>query len=123
MPLERLQKIIAAAGIASRRKAEELISQGRVTVNGQIISELGSKADLQRDHIKVDGKLLHGAERHTYLLLNKPRGYVTTVSDPEGRPTVMSLAEKIGERVYPVGRLDYSSEGLLLLTNDGELAN
>ena len=123
MPLERLQKIIAAAGIASRRKAEELISQGRVTVNGQIISELGSKADPQRDHIKVDGKLLHGAERHIYLLLNKPRGYVTTVSDPEGRPTVMSLVEKVGERVYPVGRLDYASEGLLLLTNDGELAN
>src|SRR5215813_6098904 len=121
--MDRLQKIIAAAGIASRRKAEELISQGRVTVNGQIVSELGSKADPERDHIKVDGKLLRGPERHVYLLLNKPRGYVTTVSDPEGRPTVMSLLRSVGERIYPVGRLDYSSEGLLLLTNDGELAN
>src|SRR5215467_5358541 len=121
--MERLQKIIAAAGIASRRKAEELISQGRVTVNGQIVSELGSKADPQRDYIKVDGKLLGGPERHIYLLLNKPKGYVTTVSDPEGRPTVMALLRNIGERIYPVGRLDYSSEGLLLLTNDGELAN
>jgi 23S rRNA pseudouridine2605 synthase len=120
---ERLQKIIAAAGIASRRKAEELIAQGRVTVNGQVISELGSKADSDRDHIKVDGKLLRGPERNVYLLLNKPRGYVTTVSDPEGRPTVMDLVKHVGERIYPVGRLDYSSEGLLLLTNDGELAN
>ncbi|HEY6970522.1 MAG TPA: pseudouridine synthase [Candidatus Angelobacter sp.] len=121
--MQRLQKIIAAAGIASRRKAEELISQGRVTVNGQIVSELGSKADPERDYIKVDGKLLRGPERHIYLLLNKPKGYVTTVSDPEGRPTVMSLVRNVGERIYPVGRLDYSSEGLLLLTNDGELAN
>jgi 23S rRNA pseudouridine2605 synthase len=119
----RLQKIIAAAGIASRRKAEELIAQGRVTVNGQIVSEPGSKADPERDSIKVDGKLLRGAQRHTYILLNKPKGYVTTVSDPEGRPTVMSLLHGVGERIYPVGRLDYASEGLLLLTNDGELAN
>src|SRR5215470_19676989 len=116
--MERLQKIIAAAGIASRRKAEELISQGRVTVNGQVVSELGSKADPERDHIKVDGKLLRGPERHVYLLLNKPKGYVTTVSDPEGRPTVMSLLGGIKSRVYPVGRLDYASEGLLLLTNE-----
>ncbi len=123
MPLERLQKIIAAAGIASRRKAEELITQGRVSVNGQTVSELGSKADLEQDHIKVDGKLLRGAERHVYLLLNKPKGYVTTVSDPEGRPTVMDLVKNVGARIYPVGRLDYSSEGLLLLTNDGELAS
>ncbi|HEY6252586.1 MAG TPA: pseudouridine synthase [Candidatus Angelobacter sp.] len=121
--MERLQKIIAAAGIASRRKAEQLISQGRVTVNGQVISELGSKADPNSDYIKVDGKLLRGVKRHTYLLLNKPRGYVTTVSDPEGRPTVMSLLHHVSERVYPVGRLDYASEGLLLLTNDGDLAN
>jgi 23S rRNA pseudouridine2605 synthase len=120
---ERLQKIIAAAGIASRRKAEELIAQGRVTVNGQVISELGSKANPERDHIKVDGKLLRGAERHVYLLLNKPKGYVTTVSDPQGRPTVIDLVQHVGERIYPVGRLDYSSEGLLLLTNDGDLAN
>lgn len=119
----RLQKLIASAGIASRRKAEELIAQGRVTVNGQIVTELGSKADPERDSIKVNGKLLRGPERPIYLLLNKPKGYVTTVSDPEGRPTVMSLLRGVGERIYPVGRLDYSSEGLLLLTNDGELAN
>jgi 23S rRNA pseudouridine2605 synthase len=123
MSLERLQKIIATAGITSRRKAEELITQGRVTVNGQIVSELGSKADLAHDHIKVDGKLLRGPERNIYLLLNKPRGYITTVTDPERRPTVLDLVKNVGARIYPVGRLDYTSEGLLLLTNDGELAN
>jgi len=123
MPAERLQKIIAAAGIASRRKAEELITGGLVSVNGQIVTELGTKADRERDHIRVNGKLLHGAERHVYLLMNKPKGYVTTLRDPEGRPTVMDLLRGAGARVYPVGRLDYSSEGLLLLTNDGELAN
>lgn len=123
MAAERLQKIIAASGVTSRRKAEELIAQGRVTVNGQVITELGSKADPAHDHIKVDGKLLRGPERHIYLLLNKPKGYVTTVSDPEGRPTVMELVKHVGERIYPVGRLDYGSEGLLLMTNDGELAN
>lgn len=122
MPPQRLQKIIAAAGIASRRKAEELITQGRVSVNGQTVTELGSKADLDKDHIKVDGKMLQGAERHLYLLLNKPKGYVTTVSDPEGRPTVMDLVKHARARIYPVGRLDWASEGLLLLTNDGELA-
>ena len=121
--MERLQKIIAAAGITSRRKAEELITQGRVTVNGHVVSELGSKADPEHDHIKLDGKLLRRPERHKYLVLNKPKGFVTSVSDPEGRPTVMSLLRNVGERVYPVGRLDYSSEGLLLLTNDGDLAN
>ena len=120
---ERLQKIIAAAGIASRRKAEELITQGRVAVNGTIVSELGAKADIERDHIRVDGKLLHGAEQKVYLMLNKPKGYVTTVSDPEGRQTVMELVKGHRERLYPVGRLDYGSEGLLLMTNDGELAN
>lgn len=123
MPQKRLQKIIAAAGIASRRKAEELITQGRVTVNGKVVTELGTKADAERDHIKVDGKLLQGAQRHIYFAMNKPRGYVTTVSDPEGRPTVMSLLPRVGQRIYPVGRLDYASEGLLLLTNDGDLAN
>src|SRR6266576_5864282 len=123
MPAERLQKIIAAAGIASRRAAEKLIASGAVSVNGQIVTELGSKADLERDHIRVNGKLLHGAERHIYLLMNKPKGYVTTVHDPEGRPTVMDLLRGIRTRVYPVGRLDYASEGLLLLTNDGELSN
>lgn len=123
MAAERLQKIIAAAGIASRRKAEELITHGRVAVNGQVVNELGSKADPEHDHIKVDGKPLRLPERHIYLLLNKPKGYVTTVSDPEGRPTVMDLVKGVGARIYPVGRLDYSSEGLLLMTNDGELAN
>jgi len=120
---ERLQKIIAAAGLTSRRKAEELILQGRVTVNGVVVAELGSKADPGRDHIKVDGKLLPRATQHVYLLLNKPPGYVSTVSDPEHRPTVVSLVRGIKERVYPVGRLDYHSSGLILLTNDGELAN
>ena len=123
MASERLQKIIAAAGIASRRKAEEMIASGLVSVNGKIVTELGSKADRERDHIRVNGKLLHGAERHVYVLLNKPRGYVTTVHDPEGRPTVMDLLRGVRARVYPVGRLDYASEGLLLLTNDGELAH
>jgi len=123
MALERLQKIIAAAGVASRRKAEELITSGRVQVNGTVVTELGTKADPDSDHIRVNGKLLGGAPRHIYLLLNKPKGYVTTVSDPEKRPTVMELIRGVKGRVYPVGRLDYASEGLLLLTNDGALAN
>jgi len=123
MPAERLQKIIAAAGIASRRKAEELIRGGLVSVNGQVVTELGTKADPDHDHIRVNGKLLHGPERHVYLLMNKPKGYVTTLRDPEHRPTVMDLLRGVGARVYPVGRLDYASEGLLLLTNDGEFAN
>src|SRR5208283_5782453 len=122
MPAERLQKIIAAAGIASRRKAEELITSGLVSVNGQTVTTLGSKADPEIDYIKVNGKLLRGPERHVYLLLHKPKGYVTTVTDPEGRPTVLDLVRGVGSRIYPVGRLDYLSEGLLLLTNDGELA-
>jgi 23S rRNA pseudouridine2605 synthase len=121
--LERLQKILSQAGIASRRKAEQMIEEGRVQVNGTTITELGTKADAGRDHIRVDGKLLHGAERHRYFVLNKPRGFVTTVKDPEGRPTVMTFFEKMRERLYPVGRLDYMSEGLLLVTNDGDLAN
>src|SRR5579864_8539060 len=123
MPLERLQKIIATAGVASRRKAEELITSGHVQVNGATITELGSKADPEVDHIRVNGKLLQGEQRHVYLLLNKPKGYVTTVNDPEDRPTVMDLVRGVRGRVYPVGRLDYASEGLLLLTNDGDLAN
>ena len=122
MPAERLQKIIALAGVASRRKAEELITSGRVAVNGQTVTALGSKADPERDHIRVDGKLLHGQQRPTYLVLNKPKGFVTTNKDPEGRPTVMNLLAGVKSRVYPVGRLDYASEGLLLLTNDGDLA-
>ncbi|MBI1791430.1 MAG: rRNA pseudouridine synthase [Acidobacteria bacterium] len=123
MPEERLQKILSHAGIASRRKAETLIVEGRVTVNGKVVAELGSKADLERDHIKVDGKLIHAPKRLLYLALHKPDNCVTTVSDPQGRNTVMDLIHGVKERVYPVGRLDYHSEGLLLLTNDGELAN
>ena len=123
MAEERLQKILSRAGVASRRKAEQLMSEGRVTVNGEIVTELGSKADLERDHIKVDGKLLYPPKQFVYLAMNKPRGVVTTVSDPEGRQTVMDLVRGVKARVYPVGRLDYASEGLLLLTNDGELAN
>jgi 23S rRNA pseudouridine2605 synthase len=123
MPAERLQKVIAAAGIASRRKAEQIISSGLVSVNGLVVTELGSKADPAVDHIRVNGKLLQGPERHIYLLMNKPKGYVTTLHDPEHRPTVMDLLHGVGARVYPVGRLDYASEGLLLLTNDGEFAN
>jgi 23S rRNA pseudouridine2605 synthase len=128
MPAERLQKIIAAAGVASRRKAEELIVAGSVQVNGQTVTELGTKADPEADHIRVNGKLLHGPERYTYVVLNKPKGYVTTVSDEKKRPTVMDLIHKahgqaVKGRVYPVGRLDWASEGLLLMTNDGALAN
>jgi 23S rRNA pseudouridine2605 synthase len=123
MPAERLQKIIAAAGVASRRKAEDLIVSGRVVVNGQVVTELGTKADPEQDHIRVDGKLLQGPERYTYVALNKPKGYVTTVSDEKKRPTVMDLVKKVKGRVYPVGRLDWASEGLLLMTNDGALAN
>jgi 23S rRNA pseudouridine2605 synthase len=118
----RLQKILAAAGVASRRKAEQLILAGRVSINGKIVTELGTKADPAADTIAVDGKPLQPAERFVYFLLNKPKGYVTTVQDPEGRPTVMQLLGNLRERVYPVGRLDYASEGLLLLTNDGGLA-
>ncbi len=121
--LERLQKILAKAGISSRRKAEELILGGRVQINGKVVSELGTKADIARDHVRVDGKLLQGAERIRYFVLNKPKGFVTTVSDPEGRPTVMQFFAGERERLYPVGRLDYLSEGLLLVTNDGDLAN
>jgi 23S rRNA pseudouridine2605 synthase len=122
MPAERLQKIMAAAGIASRRKAEELIISGLVSVNGKTVTELGTKADPEIDSIKINGQPLARAECHVYLLLNKPKGHVTTVTDPEGRPTVMDLVRGIGARIYPVGRLDYLSEGLLLLTNDGALA-
>jgi len=123
MPLERLQKILSRAGIASRRKAEQMIAAGRVTVNGAVITELGSKADLETDHIKVDGKLLHRPRHMVYAALHKPPAYITSVTDPQGRPTVMDLLHRVKERVYPVGRLDYHSEGLLLMTNDGELAN
>ncbi len=120
---ERLQKIIAAAGIASRRKAEEMIEHGRVRVNGELIRELGTKADSDNDHIQVDGKPLRRSKTPLYLMLNKPRGCVTTRKDPEGRMTVMDLLGRYRSKVYPVGRLDYNSEGLLLFTNDGAFAD
>ena len=126
---DRLQKILAQAGIASRRKAEQIILEGRVQVNGQVVTELGTRADSSKDHIRVDDKLLQGPEQHRYYMLNKPRGYVTTLDDPQHRPTVTQLMQqKSGPhgdqvRLYPVGRLDYLSEGLLLMTNDGALAN
>jgi 23S rRNA pseudouridine2605 synthase len=131
---DRLQKILAQAGIASRRAAEQIILEGRVQVNGETVTELGTRADLSRDHVRVDGKLIHGREAERTFMLNKPRGYVTTLVDPEGRPTVTQLLgqdsqKKVtGEhsklpRLYPVGRLDYLSEGLLLMTNNGDLAN
>lgn len=123
MPDERLQKILSHAGVASRRKAEQLISAGRVSVNGQTVTELGSKADLCRDQVKVDGRVLTALKRHLYFAFNKPKNCVTTVHDPEGRETVMSFFKGLRDRIYPVGRLDYASEGLLLLTNDGEFAN
>jgi len=123
MAEERIQKIISQAGVASRRHAEKLMKEGRVTVNGQVITELGSKADLDHDHIKVDGKLLHAPKRMVYIALYKPINTVTTVTDPQQRATVMDLLRGVKERVYPVGRLDWESEGLLLMTNDGELAN
>ncbi|HEX3746786.1 MAG TPA: pseudouridine synthase [Bryobacteraceae bacterium] len=123
MPEERLQKILSQAGVTSRRQAEKYIVDGRVTVNGQIVTELGSKADLETDHIKVDGRLIHAPKHQVYLALHKPNNTVTTVSDPQHRATVMELIHGVKERVYPVGRLDYHSEGLLLLTNDGDLAN
>src|SRR5271165_4179155 len=123
MPEQRLQKILSQAGVASRRKAEELITEGRVTVNGEVVTELGSKADFETDHVKVDGRLLRAPKRHTYIAMNKPKGCVTTVSDPEGRETVMHMLRGVKERVFPVGRLDYNSEGLLLFTNDGEFAH
>ena len=123
--LERLQKIIARAGIASRRHAEEFITSGLVTVNGQTVTELGSKADASRDHIKVSGKLLRpaSASNLVYLILNKPPEVVSTMSDPEGRPSLRDLLHGVSERMFPVGRLEYHSTGLVLLTNDGDLAN
>lgn len=123
MAEERLQKILAHAGVASRRKAEDLITAGQVAVNGVTITELGSKADLDTDRIKVNGQLISLPTHHLYLAFNKPKDCVTTVSDPQGRQTVMSFFKGFRERIYPIGRLDYASEGLLLLTNDGEFAN
>ncbi len=118
---ERLQKILAHAGVSSRRKAEEMIQQGRVTVNGHAVTELGSKADPNEDVIKVDGKKLRTPEHHIYIVLNKPKNVMSTSSDPQGRPIVLEYVKgRVKERVYPVGRLDFGSEGLIILTNDGE---
>ena len=122
MELERLQKIIAHAGFASRREAETMIREGRVTVNGRVVTELGTRANGARDHIKVDGKLITRPETHRYILLYKPKEVMTTVEDPQGRKTVIDLIKGVRERIYPVGRLDFHSEGLILLTNDGDLA-
>jgi len=121
--MERIQKILARAGIASRREAERMVLEGRVSVNGKIVDTLGFKADPSRDHIKVDGKRLPHSEPKVILLLNKPRGYLSTVKDPKGRPTIMDLLKDVKWRIYPVGRLDFDAEGLLLLTNDGDLAH
>ena len=118
----RLQKLISTAGVASRRAAEELIREGRVSINGEIVRTLGTKADPAADDVRVDGRRLRFDARQRYILLNKPKGYVTTRRDPEGRRTVMDLLHGVRESVYPVGRLDYDSEGLLLLTSDGDLA-
>ena len=120
--LERLQKVIAQAGVASRRDAEELIKAGRVTVNGKAVTELGTKVDPKRDRIAVDKKLIK-AEKYIYILLNKPKGIITALEDPQGRKTVADLVADIPERIYPVGRLDYNTEGLLIMTNDGDLTN
>ncbi len=120
--MERLQKILARAGIASRRASEELITSGRVTVNGTVITRLGTRVDPFEDSIKVDGRRIKGFERPVYLVLNKPKGVLTSMEDPEGRPTVAGLIKRSKERVFPVGRLDMQSEGLLILTNDGDLA-
>lgn len=122
MAEERLQKIIARAGFASRREAEELIRAGKVTINGQVVTELGTKADGARDHVKVEGKLITRPEEKRYILLNKPKEIMTTLDDPKHRKTVLDLVRGVKERIYPVGRLDYHSEGLILLTNDGDLA-
>jgi 23S rRNA pseudouridine2605 synthase len=118
----RLQKAIADSGLASRRKAEQLIAEGRVTVNGRIVREMGTHVDPTRDHVKVDGRHLKPVPPETFVLLNKPEGYVSSMSDPEGRPTVADLLGGVGPRVFPVGRLDFDGEGLMLLTNHGGLA-
>lgn len=123
MPEERLQKILAHHGVASRRHAEELILSGQVKVNGRIVVELGTKADPERDEIRVNNKPLKPKEEKVYLAFHKPKNCVTTVSDPEGRETIMKFFKRFPARIYPVGRLDYQSEGLLLMTNDGEFAN
>lgn len=119
----RLQKVIAAAGVASRRAAEQMISQGRVEVNGRVVQEQGLRVDPERDQIRVDGRRIPAARRHIYLVLNKPRGVVSTMSDPEGRPTLADYLGRCRERLFHVGRLDTDTEGLILLTNHGEFAH
>jgi len=123
LPQDRIQKILARAGVASRREAERMLIEGRVTVNGKVVDQLGFSADPFKDHIKVDGRRIAVSEPKITLVLNKPRGYLSTVKDPLGRPTVMDLVERVKRRIYPAGRLDFDAEGLLLLTNDGEIAN
>jgi len=120
--MERLQKVLAQAGVASRRRCEELIRQGAVSVNGQVVREVGTKVDPERDRIEVNGKPV-ALERHVYLILHKPKGVITSLHDPQGRPVVTDLLKGVKERVYPVGRLDYDTSGLLIMTNDGELAH
>ena len=122
MPEERLQKILAKAGIASRRNAEELIRQGKVTVDGKVVTEMGCRVDPDRQIVAFEGRPLRQEEEKIYLLLNKPRGYVTTLHDPQGRPIVTSLLTDITSRVFPVGRLDFDTEGALIMTNDGDFA-
>ena len=119
---ERLQKILAQAGIGSRRKVEEFIRQGKVSIDGRVVTEMGLKLDAQQHRIQFEGRVIGQAEEKIYLLLNKPRGYLTTLDDPQGRPIVTDLLPEIKERLFPVGRLDFETEGALLLTNDGELA-
>lgn|SRR5690606_9484071 len=120
--MERLQKYMARCGVASRRNCEKIIKQGRVSVNGEIVLTMGIKINPAIDVVRVDGKIINPEKEYIYILLNKPAGYITSVNDPQGRPTVMDLIDGVDNRIYPVGRLDYESEGLLLLTNDGELA-
>jgi len=120
---ERIQKVLARAGMASRREAERWLAGGRITVNGAVVTQPGTRVDPDRDHIKVDGRRVREAGRRVYYLLNKPDGCVTTSSDPQGRPVVLDLIRGVKERVFPVGRLDYHTTGLLILTNDGDLAD
>lgn len=120
--LERLQKVISQSGIASRRQAEKLILEGRVSLNGKTVTELGTKVAIGRDKVRIDGKLIE-SEKLIYLLFYKPKGVVTTLHDPQGRKNIKEFIKEIPQRVYPVGRLDYNTEGLLLLTNDGELTH
>jgi len=120
---ERIQKVLARAGLASRREAERWLAEGRISVNGAIVTEPGTKVDPEVDHIRVDGRKLRPEPKHVYYLLNKPVGFVTTTKDPQNRPIVTDLMRRVRERVFPVGRLDYNTSGLIVLTNDGDLAD